>query len=270
MWKFYLAFLSAIAATLLPGVGSEDDLDLDGGDPGSDDDNSDPEPDDGNGDDDNVDPDPEDDLDGGDPQPSPKPVSRAQRTIIETRARAQKAEDELRRAHAELEAARRQPAQSAQPSEEQRIWEQEEAVLRNPESSDWQKYAVQANRQARSANSNSQNALRRAEDLADRTKFEQLSLTKPKLFSSYKDRVEEELTRIRATGSNAPREELLALLVGRDLRDGKLKTSSVGSTKKAGAPRNAPPSVRSDVTPSGGGRLSEAEKRAKRLENIRI
>ena len=268
MWKFYLAFLSAIVATLLPGVGSEDDLDL-GGDPDGGDDNGDPEPD--NGDDEpNDDADPENDIDDVNPEPSPKPVSRAQRTIIETRARAQKAEDELQRARAELDAARRQPAQPAQPTEEQRIWEQEEAVLRNAESTDWQKYAVQANRAARSANSNSQNALRRAEDLADRTKFESLAAAKPKMFAAYKERVEEELTRLRANGSNAPREELLALLVGRDLRDGKLKTSSVSSTKKPGASRGAPPSARSDVPSSGGSRLSEAEKRMKRLENVRI
>lgn len=266
MWKFYLAFLSAIVATLLPGVGSDGDLDIDGPDetdePADPSDPSDP-------DDEPADPDDEPN-DDSDPEPSPKPVSRAQRTIIETRARAQKAEEELQRARAELDAARRQPAQPAQPTEEQRIWEQEEAVLRNADSTDWQKYAVQANRSARSANSNSQNALRRAEDLADRTKFESLAASKPKMFAAYKDRVEEELTRLRNNGSNAPREELLALLVGRDMRDGKLKTSSVSSTKKPGAPRGTPPSARSDVSSQGGGRLSEAEKRAKRLENVRI
>ena len=113
--------------------------------------------------------------------------------------------------------------------------------------------------------------MRRAEDLADLTKFEQLAVTKPKLFGAYKDRVEAELTKLRSNGSNAPRDELLALLIGRDMRDGKLKTSSSGSaTKKVGAGRGTTPNARSDVPPSGGGRLTDAEKRAKRLENVRI
>ena len=178
----------------------------------------------------------------------------------------------MSQAQAELEAARRQPSQSSsvQNTEEQRVWQQEEDVLRNPDSTDWQKYAIQANRQARAANFNSQNALRRAEDLADLTKFEQLAVAKPKMFNAYKDKVEAELSRLRANGNNAPREELLALLIGRDLRDGKLKAGSSTPPKKGGAGRGTTPGARSDVQSSGTGRLTDAEKRAKRLENIRI
>ena len=254
MWKLLMTYLAFMLTVVRPGV--EDPFE----DPFEDPNGEDPNGEDPNGEDPN-----------GDGAPPPRQMSRAQRDIIATRERAQKAEEQLRQAQAELEAARRQPMQqqNQQPTEEQRVWQQEEEVLRNPESTDWQRYAVQANRQARLANSNSQNALRRAEDMADVAKFEQLAVTKPKLFNEYKDRVEAELTRLRANGSNAPREELLALLVGRDLRDGKLKPSAA-STKKTGAGRGTTPGVRSDVNTSGGTRMSDAEKRAKRLENIRI
>jgi len=268
MWKLLMSYLLAMLAVISPGV----DDPFGDTDPEPDTDpNADPDPD---GD---TDPDADPDSDGdtdpdADPDPAPRQLTRAQKDIIETRKRAQEAEAKLAQAQAELEAARRQPSQSSnvQATEEQRVWQQEEEVLRNPESTDWQRYAIQANRQARLANSNSQNALRQAEDLADRTKFEQLAIQKPKMFNAYKDKVEAELSRLRANGNNAPREELLALLIGRDLRDGKLKAGSSTPPKKGGAGRGTTPGARSDVASTGSGRMTESEKRAKRLENIRI
>ena len=202
--------------------------------------------------------------------PEPKPLTRYQRDMQAARSRAQDAERQLATARAELEAARRQPASPAQPSEEQRIWQQEEEVLRNPEANDWQKYAINANRAAREARSISQNTLFTAQDMTDKAAFSQLQASKPKLFAAYKDRVETMLTELRSRGNNAPRENLLAILVGKDMLDGKLKSSEVKSTKSGSAPRATTPGARSDVSSSGGGRLSEAEKRERRLENIRI
>ena len=265
MWKLLMSYLVALLAVISPGVDDPfgDDTPPDDDVPPNDDDTP-PDDDDDTPPDDDT---PSDDDDA----PPPRQMTRAQKDIIETRKRAQDAEAKLAQAQAELEAARRQPSQpQAQNTEEQRVWQQEEDVLRNPESSDWQKYAIQANRQARLANSNSQNALRRAEDLADLTKFEQLAIQKPKMFNAYKDKVEAELTRLRANGNNAPREELLALLIGRDLRDGKLKAGSSTPPKKGGAGRGTTPGARSDVASTGSGRMTESEKRAKRLENIRI
>jgi hypothetical protein len=198
-------------------------------------------------------------------EPAPR-VSRAQRDIISTRQRAQKAEEDLVKMRAELDEARRQPARQAEPTQDQRIWQQEEEVLRNPESTDWQRYAVQSSRQARQAEFNSRNALIKAEDLSDRSSFERMAVSKPKLFDLYKDRVEETLTKLRSEGRNAPREKLLAVLVGEDMLSGKLKTAA---TKPGSVKRAALPSARSDVTPSNG-RMTEAEKREKRLENVRI
>ena len=202
--------------------------------------------------------------------PEPKPLTRYQRDMQAARSRAQEAERQLATARAELEAARRQPASPAQPSEEQRIWQQEEEVLRNPEANDWQKYAINANRAAREARSISQNTLFTAQDMTDKAAFSQLQASKPKLFAAYKDRVETMLTELRSRGNNAPRENLLAILVGKDMLDGKLKSSEVKSTKSGSATRATTPGARSDVSSSGSGRLSEAEKRERRLENIRI
>lgn len=198
-------------------------------------------------------------------EPAPR-MSRAQKDIIATRQRAQKAEEDLAKAHRELEEAKRQPQQNVQPSQEQQIWQQEEDVLRNPESSDWQKYAVNAARSSRQANANSMDALRRAEDLSDKTAFGLYQSTKPKLYEKYKDRVEQKLTEIRKQGMNVPREAIMARLIGDDMLSGKLKTAA---TKPGSVKRAALPSTRSDVSPSTG-RMTEAEKREKRLENVRI
>ena len=198
-----------------------------------------------------------------------KPESRAQKEIRTLRERAQASEEQHRKAMAELEAARRQPTQPLQPTQEQVIWEQEEKVLRDPNADDWQKYAVKSARDSRLANQNSQNALRQAEDIADRAEFNALKAEKPKMHEQYKDRVEERLAELRKNGQNAPRKNILAFLVGEDMVAGKLKTTEKPAKPKGGAERGSTPGARSNVN-SSSGRLSESEKRAKRLENVRI
>ena len=259
MWKSLL--LDWLVKRLSACIEPDDDLPPDDDTPPDDD----APPDDDTPPDDDAPPD-----DDTPPDPEPKPLTRYQRDMQAARSRAQDAERQLATARAELEAARRQPASPAQPSEEQRIWQQEEEVLRNPEANDWQKYAINANRAAREARSISQNTLFTAQDMTDKAAFSQLQASKPKLFAAYKDRVETMLTELRSRGNNAPRENLLAILVGKDMLDGKLKSSEVKSTKSGSAPRATTPGARSDVSSSGGGRLSEAEKRERRLENIRI
>ena len=210
----------------------------------------------------------DDDTPTDDDTPAPR-ETRAQREIRSLRERAQAAETARQAAEAQLEAARRQPHGQPHLSEEQIIFQQEEEALRNPETSDWQRYAIQSARQARAANANSRDALQRAEDMADRTRFEQIKLTKPKLYETYADRVEEMLKTVRAAGNNAPREKLLALLMGEDLLNGKLKPTAA-KAPNGGAKRTTTPGARSDVRASGEGGLTEAQKRAKRLENVRI
>lgn len=260
--------LLSLLLRLLPGI-DDDDFDPEPADPA---DSTDPvDPDETADPADPADPaDTEDDpADPSDPEPDPAPrETRAQRAIRETRERAQKAEQDAATLRAELEAARRGPAPQAQKSPDQVLWEQEDEVLRNPETTDWQRYAVNAARAGRQAQAEARAAHARTEDLADRTAFAALASTKPKLYAAYKDRVEAKLVELRGQGRNVNREGILKVMLGEDMLAGKFKsTTSKGNTTTA-APRTATP--RQDVTTTRGGGLSEAEKRAKRLENVRI
>lgn len=194
-----------------------------------------------------------------------KPIGKREREIITLRERAQAAEAAKTKLESDLEAARR--PQNTQKSEDQRIWEQEQAVLNDAEASDWQKYAVSSAREARQANRNSTAALQEAKDLTDKAKFDQFAITKPKLYTTYKDEVETRLKEFREQGGNPSREQVLALIVGEAMVTGKLKTSD--SPKKP-ANRQAPPNTRSDVSSSGRSGMSDADKREKRLENVLI
>ena len=253
--KWYLLLMSF----LMPGIGPDDE-------PADDEpaDADEPEPDDA---DEPADDEPADEIEPDDePEPAPR-ESRAQKTIRETRERAQKAESDLATARAELETARRGPAQPTGPTQDQLLWQQEEDVLRNPEADQWQRYAVQANRAARAATSTSQAALQRAEDLADRSAFAALATTKPKLYERYKDKVEAKLVELRKEGRNVNREGILKVMLGEDMLSGNLKQSDAKPKPSGGASRAARPS--SDV-PRTSGRMSEDEARTKRLENVRI
>lgn len=201
-----------------------------------------------------------------DPKPEKKP-SRREQEVIKLRERAQAAEREL-------EEVRRQASQGSQqqgtpaPSPDQQLWDDEEKLLKDPAIEPWQRYAIQSARDARAAKNESRAAIFESRDIADKAGFELLATTKPKVFEKYAPEVEKMLTAMRKNGNNAPRKELLALLVGRDLIDGKLKPAE--SKKKAsGAERLKPPGARSDIS-SRGSRLSDAEKVAKRLEGVRI
>ena len=254
--KWWKMFLLMLLAGRIDG-----DEPVDGDDPIDEDDDVDEdlEPDDEDVDED-LEPDDEDDD-----APPPKKETRAQKEIRTLRERAQTAERQHQEAMAEL-ARVRQPAQPAQPTLDQQIWEQEEAILKDPNSTDWQKYAVTSARDARIANANSRQAMREMEDQKDLSKFLALATTNPKVYAKYKDRVEETLKQVRANGNNVPREKLLALHLGEDMLAGKIKSPP---TKKSPSNRQLPPGARSD-TPLKGGRLTDAERVAKRLENVRI
>ena len=254
--------LKLLKAYLSPGVepGDDDTPPPDDDTPPPDDDT--PPPDDDAPPQDDDTPPPDDDT-----PPEPR-LTRAQKEIIKARERAQDAERELALAREQLNLHRSQTSQPKGPTAEQVLWEQEEAVLKNPEADAWQRYAVTANRDARAARASANQALQRTEDVADRTAFAQLAISKPNLHAAYKDKVETMLTELRARGNNAPRTELLALLVGKDTLDGKLKASAGKTTKQPAA--GARVSARSDVTSNVRGSMTEADKRAKRLENVRI
>lgn len=241
--------LAILLAFFRLGVGDPDpnadpDLDLSGGDPDPDP-QGDPDP--GS----NNDPDPQ-----GDPEPDYRAQLEAERTArADDRARA----DRYEREAADLRA--RQPA----PANHQH--DEEERVLRDPQSTDLQKWQIQANRELRAGRTAAQSALAQAHDVSDRTQFSQWSVKNPALHKKYEARVERELATIRSKGGNAAREAILSYLVGQDALNGKL-TRKAAPAPKDNLNRGRLPGARSDL--NGKNALSEREKRRARLENVNI
>jgi len=207
-----------------------------------------------------------DETDEVDDAPPPK-ESRAQKEIRTLRERAQKAESLIAESNRQLAEAR-QPAAAQKPSHDQLMWEQEEAILKNPEATDWQRYSVQSARDARAANANSQRALQESRDLADRSEFKEVERMFPESVAKHRDKLEANLIAARKNGHEVPRKKMFALLIGEEIMEKKMKAAGAKPTKKGGVPRGKTPGVRSDSQQVG--RLNEAEKRAKRLENQRI
>jgi hypothetical protein len=198
-----------------------------------------------------------------DPDDKPNPELEAER-----RARAQEKE---RADRYEREAAELRTRYSAPPSDEDRIREEEERVLKNPETNDLQKWQIQTNRNLRAQRSESQSALMRAQDLSDQTSFRSICMADTTgMAKRYETRVEQELARVRSNGGNAAREAIYTYLLGKDMREGKFKKKAAAPKKDAdsGVNRGRLPGARSDVHGRTG--LSEREKRAKRLENLQI
>lgn len=217
------------------------------------------------------DPAPELDFGGADPEPEPQgepedpkaalAAERAAREAAERRER--EANDRYERAQVEARS-RHVPL----PDHETKLREAEDKILGDPNADANQKYWAQANRTLRENQRVSAQALFTSTDVADRTSFEQLAVTKPAVHARYKDEVEKRLQAARSQGSNPSRQDILRWLIGQDAIDGKL-----GAKKKPAAPAPRPaaralPGARGDVR--GGGAMSDREKRAKRLEGVQI
>lgn len=195
------------------------------------------------------------------PRQSTKP-SRANTAIIEARRRAQEAEDRAKRAEEALNNASRG---APQPSQEQQLFQQEEAKLKDPNTTDLEKWQINSNRTLRQMQNDSRMALIQSQDLSDKTIFESRAAKDP-VIAKYSDKVEKELIKLRSSGQNAPREAIAAMLIGRDVMAGNFKSKAVA--KKPDVNRGKPVNARSDV--NGKGRLTEQQKRAKRLEDIQL
>ena len=238
MWKFFVKYFT---------IGVDDDV------PPPDDDTPPP--------DDDVPP-PDDDTPPSDPEPAAPRISRAQQAIITQRERAQKAERDAEQLRRELAEARRQPAA---PSQEDLLFQQEEATLKSLPPDSWERYAIESRREARQSKALSLSVMNQAKDLSDKSEFSELKTSKPALFEKYQSRVEERLAQIRASGGAVPpRKAIMAFLLGEDQLNGKVKTAT--PTK---SPTQSRVSARSDVSPSSGGR-SEEERALARLEGVRI
>jgi hypothetical protein len=176
----------------------------------------------------------------------------------------------------ELNETRQRQSTSAQTSSRDPESDREDAQIadaqRNGATEDqirWLRWQIDSNRKIRASDQRSQAALNESRDIADKTSFEQLAVTKPKTYKQYRDRIEKAVSDLRASGQNVPpRMAMLRFMIGDDIMNGKLKPKAA----RAAAPGNASsverkrlPNARSDVSARGGGQ-TERDKRRARLE----
>jgi hypothetical protein len=176
--------------------------------------------------------------------------------------------ERLARLEAEVERRGRLAAEAAarQPAPVDEDFRREEERLRSPDTTEMERWQIQANRTLRDTQRQAQQALMQAQDMADRTRFESKIASEPRR-AKYTDRVEEEVGKARQRGQNASREDVYYWMLGKDIAEGKLKpkakTSSTPNVNR-GKPANVP----SDV--QGRGRTTDHDKRRSRLENLNI
>ncbi|PXX15855.1 hypothetical protein C7399_109190 [Paraburkholderia tropica] len=177
-------------------------------------------------------------------------IAALERTVEDARRQA----DEMRRAA---------PA----PAPTDRDFEREEERLRNPDTTELERWQIQSNRTMRQSQQAAAHALFQAQDLNDRTAFESKFSSDPHR-SRYRDRVEQAVQSERAQGRNVSREAVYYHMLGKDIAEGKLKPKAKAKAPAADIPRGKSPNVRPNV-PSGRGQ-TDHQKRAARLEGVNI
>ncbi|MCA8203195.1 hypothetical protein LGM71_19265 [Burkholderia sp. AU33545] len=148
-----------------------------------------------------------------------------------------------------------------------RDFEAEEARLRDPNTTEIERWQIQSNRTLRQSQQAAQAALFQAQDLRDQTLFEAKIASDPHR-ARYRDRVEAAVQEERRAGRNASRESVYYYMLGKDIADGKLKPKAKAKAPAADVPRGKTPGVRSTVPPSRG--QTEHQKRAARLADVNI
>lgn len=200
----------------------------------------------------------------GDEDESPA-EKRAREASERAEAAERRAADAERRAR-DLETSR--PAPTGADPEYQR----EEAMLADARSKNqdttWLQWKIDIERGNRGLRLDVQRERALAADARDAAQFERIESTHPKLFSKYRDRVEQWRQESAKNGQQpAPRLAILDLLIGNDMRNGKLKvktkTRTTETVDKRLVDRGATPRARSDVDRKQ--RLTDAEKRRERL-----
>lgn len=176
------------------------------------------------------------------------------------------AEEKATRLENELAAARRNANGGApSPTDDQRLQAAEDAQLSDPKTTELERWQINSNRTLRENKRASQHALFQAQNIADKTAFNQLAVTKPAVHKRYADRVETEFVRRMNLGQAIPREQILRDMIGGDALEGKLTPKKVAAKE---IDRGKSPGARSDV--KGNGKLTGAQAREKRLEGVII
>jgi len=145
-------------------------------------------------------------------------------------------------------------------------FQRDEEKLRDPNTSEIERWQIQANRTLRATQAEARQAMFQAQDMSDRTRFESKIATEPRR-AKYTERVEEEVKKAQSRGQMASREDVYYWMLGKDIADGKLKPKAK-SSPTASVPRGKTPGVRSDVQSRGP--KSDHDKRAARLANMNI
>lgn len=211
-----------------------------------------------------------DELDEDDPEPAAAgtgnqdaPPRRAASAVSLLRTRTQEAErkaDEADRRARELE--ERFNRQSAGPSAAERQQADEEARLRDPNTTDMEKWQIQSNRTIRETQAQAQGFLMQGRDDRDAAAYERKAATNP-TYDKYRDKVEAQVASERKAGRLVQREMVLAYLVGQDIINGNLKSNKASVNKPI--PRGKTTGARSDTPRTG--RMTDAQKRAARLQD---
>jgi hypothetical protein len=178
--------------------------------------------------------------------------------------------ERLARLEAEVSAAKRyaDEVKSRQPAPVDSEFQREEEKLRNPETTELERWQIQSNRTLREAKAEARQARLEAADMIDRTRFESKNSTDPRR-AKYAERVEEAIQQERSQGRNASREAVYFYMLGKDIAEGKLKAKAKPASKTPDVPRGRSPGVRSDV--QGRGRpTTDRDKLRARLENQNI
>lgn len=200
---------------------------------------------------------------GGEPE-DPKEALKAER------ARRENAERELNETRQRQGAAPHTPSRDPEFDREETQIADAQRTGATEDQIRWLRWQIDSNRKIRASDQRSQAALNESRDIADRTSFEQLQVTKPKTYKQYRDRIEKAVTDLRASGQQVPpRMAMLRFMIGDDMMNGKIKPKAA----RASAPANTSsverkrlPNVRSDVSARGGGQ-TERDKRRARLED---
>lgn len=187
---------------------------------------------------------------------------------VRTAPRRSDADDRLARLEAEVERRGRlaEEAQRRATPQSDPTFDDEERRLRDPSTSELEKWQIQSNRTLRATEARATQALMQAQEMQDRTRFEAKAASDPRR-AKYVERVEEEVSRAKSRGQMASREDVYYWMLGKDIAEGKVKSKP--AVKAApDVNRGKSPGVRSDVQARGA--RTEREKRAARLANMAI
>jgi hypothetical protein len=212
------------------------------------------------------------DREGSDVTPKREP-SRAETRIQKLANSRREAEEKATKLELELKAVReaQENAQRTQQQFAQQQMEQERLRQQWEIASPEDRVAMMLQKQQRDLAMQQHQYQLQIADTADRMQFEQLA-TRDTVAAKFKDEVETRLTKTRAAGFNASREDIYKHLLGEKVMAARSK--AVDTQKKAGAKniKRQTTKPRSATSDRQGGRssVSEQEARRRRLENIII